>query len=122
MSELLQFIIVVAFGALCFGCGYLTAFIVTRNRWRDEMIKLRKQIGRLGVSGDGGKRPTLPCIRKCATLEARQFRFRRGALLCRTQDRYGQIGCVLGPPANNRRFFNRAARCSKENTNPAHAR
>jgi len=24
MSELLQFIIVVGFGALCFGCGYLT--------------------------------------------------------------------------------------------------
>jgi hypothetical protein len=22
-----------------FGCGYLTAFIVTRNQWRDEMIK-----------------------------------------------------------------------------------
>src|SRR5690349_15868038 len=39
MSELLQFIIVVAFGAFCFGCGYLTAFIVTRNKWRDEMIK-----------------------------------------------------------------------------------
>ena len=39
MSELLQFIIVVAFGAFCFGCGYLTAFIVTRNQWRDEMIK-----------------------------------------------------------------------------------
>jgi hypothetical protein len=39
MSELLQFIIVIAFGGLCFGCGYLTAFIVTRNRWRDEMIK-----------------------------------------------------------------------------------
>jgi len=39
MSELLQFIIVVAFGALCFGCGYLTAFIVTRNKFRDEMIK-----------------------------------------------------------------------------------
>jgi hypothetical protein len=31
MSELLQFMIVAAFGALCFGCGYLTAFIVTRN-------------------------------------------------------------------------------------------
>jgi hypothetical protein len=30
---------VVAFGAFCFGCGYLTAFIVTRNQWRDEMIK-----------------------------------------------------------------------------------
>jgi hypothetical protein len=29
----------VAFGALCFGVGYLTASIVTRNRWRDEMIK-----------------------------------------------------------------------------------
>ena len=38
MSELLQFIIVVGFGALCFGCGYLTGFIVTRNRWH-EMIK-----------------------------------------------------------------------------------
>ena len=35
----MQFIIVIAFGALCFGCGYLTAFIVTRNKWRDEMIK-----------------------------------------------------------------------------------
>jgi len=30
---------VVAFGAFCFGCGYLTAFIVTRNQWRDEMIE-----------------------------------------------------------------------------------
>jgi hypothetical protein len=28
-----------AFGALCFGCGYPTAFIVTHNHWRDEMIK-----------------------------------------------------------------------------------
>ena len=29
MSQLLlQFIIVAAFGAFCFGCGYLTAFIV----------------------------------------------------------------------------------------------
>jgi hypothetical protein len=39
MSELLQFTIVATFGALCFGGGYLTAFIVTRNHWRDEMIK-----------------------------------------------------------------------------------
>jgi hypothetical protein len=38
-DELLQFIIVVGFGALCFGCGYLIAFIVTRNKYRDEMIK-----------------------------------------------------------------------------------
>jgi hypothetical protein len=30
---------VVAIGALCFGCGYLIAFIVTRNKYRDEMIK-----------------------------------------------------------------------------------
>jgi hypothetical protein len=30
---------VVAFGALCFGCGYLTAFVVERNKWRDELIK-----------------------------------------------------------------------------------
>jgi hypothetical protein len=36
---LLQVLIVVAFGAFCFGCGYLTAFILTRNHWRDEMIK-----------------------------------------------------------------------------------
>jgi hypothetical protein len=40
MSQLLlQVVIVVALGAFCFGCGYLTAFIVTRNQWRDEMIK-----------------------------------------------------------------------------------
>ena len=38
-EQLLQFGIVVAFGAFCFGCGYLTAFIVSRNQWRDEMIK-----------------------------------------------------------------------------------
>jgi hypothetical protein len=40
MSEQLQqFIGVAGFGALCFGCGYLIAFMVTRNKWRDEMIK-----------------------------------------------------------------------------------
>jgi hypothetical protein len=40
VSELLRSIIVVlAFGGLCFGFGYLTAFVVTRNKWRDEMIK-----------------------------------------------------------------------------------
>jgi hypothetical protein len=40
MSEmLLQVLIVIAFGAFCFGCGCLTAFLVTRNKWRDEMIK-----------------------------------------------------------------------------------
>jgi hypothetical protein len=38
-EQLLQFGIIVVFGAFCFGCGYLTAFIVTRNKWRDEMIK-----------------------------------------------------------------------------------
>ena len=39
MSMLQQVLIAVAFAAFCFGCGYLTAFIVTRNRWRDEMIE-----------------------------------------------------------------------------------
>jgi len=39
MSELLQFIIVVGFGALCFGCGFLTSLIVTRKHWRGEMIR-----------------------------------------------------------------------------------
>jgi hypothetical protein len=40
MSQLvLQNFILMAFGVLCFGCGYFIAFIVTRNRWRDEMIK-----------------------------------------------------------------------------------
>jgi hypothetical protein len=38
-EQLLQFGVVVGFGVFCFGCGYLTAFILTRNRWRDEMIK-----------------------------------------------------------------------------------
>jgi len=41
MSEQLQFIIMAAFAAFCFGFGYLTAFIVTRNKWRDEMIERR---------------------------------------------------------------------------------
>jgi hypothetical protein len=44
MSEpLLEFIIVFAFGTLCFGfgfgCGYLTAFSVTRVRFHNQMIK-----------------------------------------------------------------------------------
>jgi heme/copper-type cytochrome/quinol oxidase subunit 1 len=40
MSQLLlPVLIVVAFGALCFGCGYLAAFIVTLKSWRAEMIK-----------------------------------------------------------------------------------
>jgi hypothetical protein len=39
MGELLQFLIVAAFGGLCLGCGYLIAFLVTRNKWRDEMIR-----------------------------------------------------------------------------------
>ena len=41
MSERLQFIIMAGFALLCFGCGNLTAFIVTRNKWRDEMIERR---------------------------------------------------------------------------------
>jgi hypothetical protein len=40
-EQLLQFGVVAAFGALCFGCGYLIAFIVTRSRFRQEMIKRR---------------------------------------------------------------------------------
>jgi hypothetical protein len=37
-EQLTQFGIVIAFGALCFGCGCLAAFTVTRNRFRNEMI------------------------------------------------------------------------------------
>jgi hypothetical protein len=36
---LLQLIIVVAAGAFCFGCGYLAGFIVTRIKWRGEIIR-----------------------------------------------------------------------------------
>jgi hypothetical protein len=37
MSQLvLQVLIVVAFSAFCFGCGYLTAFVVTRNQCADR--------------------------------------------------------------------------------------
>ena len=36
---LLQLIVVAAAGACCFGCGALTAFIVTRKQWRREMIR-----------------------------------------------------------------------------------
>jgi hypothetical protein len=39
MSAISQFMIVAGFGAICFGCGYLIAFIVTRNQWRGEMIR-----------------------------------------------------------------------------------
>ena len=40
MSELLLPVaVVMAFGAFFFGCGLLTAFLVTRNQWRNEMIK-----------------------------------------------------------------------------------
>jgi hypothetical protein len=39
IEQLQQFIIVAAFGGFCFGCGYLIAFVVTRNNWRGEMIK-----------------------------------------------------------------------------------
>src|SRR6516164_548716 len=53
MSELLQFIIVVAFGALCFGCGYLIGFIVTRNQWRDELIK--RGVARYNSNGSGSR-------------------------------------------------------------------
>jgi hypothetical protein len=38
-QSLLQVIILVGFGAVCFACGFAAAFIATRNRWRDEMIK-----------------------------------------------------------------------------------
>jgi hypothetical protein len=38
-QPLLPVRIVVAFGALCFGYGYLAAFIVTRKSWRVDMIK-----------------------------------------------------------------------------------
>jgi hypothetical protein len=57
VSELLQLIIIVAFGALCFGCGYLTSFIVTRNKWRDEMIK-RRSLATTGrpANGNGASR------------------------------------------------------------------
>ena len=37
-DQLLQFGLVAAFGALCFGCGCLTAFIVTQQ-WRAGMIE-----------------------------------------------------------------------------------
>jgi hypothetical protein len=40
MNQLgLENLIVAAFGAICFGIGYLTAFIVMRNCWRDQMIE-----------------------------------------------------------------------------------
>jgi hypothetical protein len=36
ISQLSQSIIVAGFDVICFGWGYLIAFIVTRNQWRDE--------------------------------------------------------------------------------------
>src|SRR5262249_26528006 len=52
MSELSQTMIVVGFGALCFGFGYLTAFIVTRNKWRDDQLFDRPMPPRLPAAVD----------------------------------------------------------------------
>jgi hypothetical protein len=36
-DQLLQFGLVAAFGRALLRCGCLTAFVVTRNHWRDDM-------------------------------------------------------------------------------------
>jgi hypothetical protein len=59
---LLRVVIVVAFGAFCFGCGYLTAFIVTRNQWRDEMIKRGCRPLQLAVRQMGMGRAAAECL------------------------------------------------------------
>ena len=57
MSERLQIIIMAAFAVLCFGFGYLTAFIVTRNKWRDEMIERRiARYDGTPANGNGARR------------------------------------------------------------------
>ena len=58
MSERLQFIIFMAFGAFCFGSGVLTAFIVTRNKWLESAVRR------------GGSRPTSPSCRSRLLVEA----------------------------------------------------
>jgi hypothetical protein len=61
-DELLQFIIVIALGGFCFVCGCLTAFIVTRTKFRNEMI--RRGVARYNQQtgkwewGDPPKKPT----------------------------------------------------------------
>ena len=75
---LLQFIIVAGFGALCFGCGYLTGFIVTRNQWRDEMIergvaRYHWQTGR-PANGIGGSRRKNRRRRECDDLRCEGLR------------------------------------------------
>ena len=69
-DQLLQFGLVVAFGALCFGCGCLTAFIVTRNQWRGDMIKrgfanYNERTGKWNGESKqvGATRPCLPLAR-----------------------------------------------------------
>ena len=78
MSERLQFIIFMAFGAFCFGSGVLTAFIVTRNKWRDEMIKRgmggtaeRTRDVESAVRRSGSRRTSPSCRGCCARLDAR---------------------------------------------------
>jgi hypothetical protein len=74
MSELLQFIILAAFGALCFGGGYLTAFIVTRNHWRDEMIKrgVARYNRQTGEWGEPPKEPTTWGVAMIQSAKARR--------------------------------------------------
>ena len=64
MSMQLQVLIAVALGAFCFGCGYLTAFIVTRNRWRDEMIE--RHIARYDWQTGSAAKHTEACKGGCS--------------------------------------------------------
>ena len=56
VSELLQFIIVVAFGAFCFGRGSIIAFIVTRNKYRNEMSAVSLATISRPANGNWGSR------------------------------------------------------------------
>jgi hypothetical protein len=71
MSQLLlQIVIVVAFGAFCFGCGYLTAFIVMRNQWRDDQARcgpLQLAHRQMGMGG-AIKRKVVEIFMRAATV------------------------------------------------------
>jgi hypothetical protein len=100
MSEQLQqFIIVAAFGGLCFGCGYLIAYVVTRNKWRDEMIKARRRPLQLDDRQMGmGRAAERIKILKCAPTASRRPGRSRSKPPIATRDAWLH-GAGINPPA-----------------------
>jgi len=66
MNESLQFMIEAGFGTICFNCGYLIAFIVTRNKWSANLGLCFRETGFCRAETPAPKRPVnfQPIVRR----------------------------------------------------------